>query len=290
MDRRTLPTALLLAALPLAAADWSDTFLGYRHGTRFHEPTLQKDVQKDVIALGHASAYAYGSNFFNVDLLRSDLADPANGGGQGAQEIYVSYRHNLALSKAFRGKPLGGALLQDVAFTAGLEWNTKNTAFAPGKFAWVAGPTLLFKVPRGFFNLGFLYYKERNHNAFGSTPPADPRTADFEGTYLITAAWSLPVPIGPVATTFKGFANLQGPKGKDAAGCATDQETLSRLCWMADAGALLAGRKGAFLVGPGFELWKHKFGNPSPIPTAHPGVVKPNLTTACLTLQAEWHF
>jgi nucleoside-specific outer membrane channel protein Tsx len=277
---------LLLLALPLAAADWSDTFLGYRTGASFHEPTIQKEVRKEVLALGHASAYAWGSNFFNVDLLRSDLTDPANGGGQGAQEIYVCYRHHLAFGKAFRGKPLDWGPVKDVALTAGFEWNTKNTTFAPGKFAVVAGPTLQWKLPKGFLDTGLLYYKERNHNAFG----APTRTADFDGTWFLTAAWAVPIPLGPLASTFKGFANVQGPKGKDAAGVDTARETLSRSAWLLDVGTLAGLRKGALLLGPGFEYWQNKFGNPSPIPTATPGVTRPNTTTRCVTLQAEWHF
>jgi len=49
-------------------------------------------------------------------------------------------------------------------------------------------------------------------------------------------------------------------------------------------------RKACLLLGPGFELWQNKFGNPSPIPSATSGVTRPNLTTRCGTLQAEWHF
>jgi hypothetical protein len=43
-------------------------------------------------------------------------------------------------------------------------------------------------------------------------------------------------------------------------------------------------------LGPGFEYWKNKFGNPTPIPTSNPAVTKPNLTTTCPTVQVEWHF
>jgi hypothetical protein len=288
--RRLLAGLLVLAALPAAAADWADAFLGLRYGTGFQDPTIAKQEEKTVLQIGYVSNYAYGSNFVNVDMLRSDLSDPANNGGQGAQETYITYRHHLAFGKAFTGKPLNAGILKDIAFTAGFDWNAKNTAFAPGKFAMVAGPTFQFKLPKGFFDLGLLWYKERNHNAFGTTPASNPKKADFDGTAMLSAAWGIPIALGPVNGTFKGFANYIGKKGKDAAGVQTEPETLSRFTWLVDLGALITGRKGAFLVGPGFEYWQNKFGNPNPIPTATAGVSKPNDTTKTPTIQVEWHF
>jgi hypothetical protein len=286
-----LATGLLaLAALPAAASDWSDTAIGLRYGTTLHDPTIAKEETKTVLALTHASSYAYGSNFFNLDMLRSNMTDPANAGGDGAQETYITYRHHLALGKTLTGKPLNTGIIKDVAFTAGFEWNSKNTQFAPGKWAVVAGPTVQFKLPKGFFDLGLLYYKERNHNSFGNTPAGNPKSADFDGTYMVAAAWGVPIALGPVTSTFKGFANYQGAKGKDAAGVDTKPETLSRFSWMFDIGALVSSRKGALLIGPGFEYWKNKFGNPDPIPTSNPAITKPNDTTKTPTIQLEWHF
>lgn len=247
-------------------------------------------MEKRILALNHVSSYAYGSHFFNVDLLRSDLADQASNGGQGAQETYVSYRHHWALGRTFGGRPFAAGILQDVAFTAGFEWNSKNTGFAPGKRALVLGPTLQFRMSRGFLDLGLLYYKERNHNAYGTTPAADPKKADFRGTGLLTAAWGLSLALGPVATRFKGFANLQGPKGRDAAGVETRPELLVRMSWVVDMGALAGLRQGVLLAGPGFEYWRNKFGNPDPIPTSDPVVTRPNYPTRTPTLQLELHF
>ena len=68
-----------------SAADWSDTSIGYRYGTRFAEPYNTKDLEKHILNVTHASGYKYGSNYFNVDFLNSD-GDDAN-----AQEAYVLY-------------------------------------------------------------------------------------------------------------------------------------------------------------------------------------------------------
>ena len=51
--RRIAPLALAcaLVAAPAAsqAATWSDTFVGYRYGSDFREPTNTKDVEKHVL-------------------------------------------------------------------------------------------------------------------------------------------------------------------------------------------------------------------------------------------------
>ena len=36
------------------AADWSDTFIGYRYGTQFREPNNNNDVTKNILQFTHA--------------------------------------------------------------------------------------------------------------------------------------------------------------------------------------------------------------------------------------------
>ena len=99
-----LPVGVAAAALAFSAgahaADWSDTAVSWRYGTRFAEPFNPQDIKKHIFALTHASGYKYGSNFFNVDLLQSDETDPASlTQTDGAQEAYVVYRHSLDFGK-----------------------------------------------------------------------------------------------------------------------------------------------------------------------------------------------
>ena len=98
---QTLAAAGALLAMPAAgqAATWSDTFVGYRYGSDFREPTNTKDVDKHVLQFTHASGYSVGQNFVNLDVLQSDKADPASGGASGATEFYLTYRHQLHLGK-----------------------------------------------------------------------------------------------------------------------------------------------------------------------------------------------
>ncbi|AXK39059.1 outer membrane protein OmpK [Crenobacter cavernae] len=273
-------SALLLGAGAAQAATWSDTFVGYRYGTDFHEPNNPEDVKKNVVQLGHASGYAYGSNFFNVDVLMSDDKDPANGatrgdGGSGAQEIYVAYRTQLHLSKV-TGRDFSFGPVKDFALTGGFDLNTKNTAVAPQKQMFVIGPTVKFGLPNnGFADFSVFYRTEKNHNNF-----ATPKDIRFDDTYQLNLAWKAPFQVGPAPFKFQGFADYIGTKGNN-----TKQEILMRASLMVDVGQVVAGKKDTVYAGVGYEYWHNKFGN-NPGTGNQPGL---GLKTTAPTLNLEWH-
>jgi nucleoside-specific outer membrane channel protein Tsx len=240
---------LLAAALPLSAADWSDTFFGYRTSSQFREPGIAQPVAKNILQLSHASGWAYGTNFFNVDMLLSDKGDPAVNGKSGANEVYVVYRGALSLGK-LSGKDLGFGPVRDVSLTAGFDINAKDSAFGSKKRFLVFGPTLNFKVPRGFVDLGLWACHEQNYNGIVG------RSVDFKTTYVVSAAWNIPVMEDLV---FKGFANFVGPKGKDGFGVETKAETLADLSLLYDISPLFRTQKKVY-AGVGFEYWNNKFG------------------------------
>ncbi len=281
--------ALLLAsALPAPAAEWSDMFVGYRYYYHVNDPTIDHDINKQVVQLTTANRYSLGSNFLNVDVLMSNAYDPANGAGSnGAQEIYVTYRHQLSLNKAFKAG-IKSTLIRDVSITAGTDLNSKNTAFAPGKRMIVVGPTINLNPKKGFADLGIWYYKEWSHNSFAA---GTAKNVEYDGTVMFNLTWGLPIALSKeVGSTFKGFAYATLPKGKDAVGVETETEVLSRITWQFDFGSLVGVKKGTIQVGPGYELWYHKFGNPTPIPVPGSTATKPNHTTSAPTFQAEIHF
>ncbi len=274
-------TAGLLLSGAASAATWTDTFLGYRYGTQFREPSNTQEVRKHVLQFTHASGYSVGQNFVNLDVLQSDKNDKASGNDTGATEFYLTYRHQLHLGKAF-DKNLSFGPVKEVAFTAGFDLNTKNTAFAPRKRLVVAGPTLKFDVP-GFLDVSLLAGKEWNHCGLGSC--TDHEHA-FDTQWILSAAWGIPFEAVSVPLKFQGFLNYNSEKGKDYAGVKTEPETLMRTALMADVGQMAAGRKNTLLMGVGYELWLNKFGNHA---TAA-GVTKPGINTRTPTLQLEWHF
>ena len=240
-----------LAAQPAAAADWSDTWAGIRLGSDFREPFNTQDIAKTIYVLQHVSGYKYGTNFFNVDILRSDDKDPAAGGGSGgAQEVYVVYKHTLSLS-AVSGKPLKFGMVRDLGWEFGMDLNSKNDAFGARVQKFMTGPVLMMDVP-GFWNVGLLWIDENNRNGFANT------NVNFDATYRIATAWGIPIP--SIGAVFKGFAQYTGEKGNDGFGVATKGETLIDASLMFDIGKL-AGKKETFYAGVGYQYWENKFGS-----------------------------
>ena len=250
---------LLLAGGAAQAADWSDTYLGYRYGTQFAEPYNPTDISKNIFSLTHASGYKYGTNFLNVDVLLSDSKDPAKAGTSGgAQEIYVVYRHTLDIGK-ITGKPMAFGPVRGVGVTGGFDVNTKNDAgYGSKKRMLVLGPTLMMDVP-GFLNLSVLLLKESN----------EPYFINDRYTYklhpMLSAAWGIPLPVSAVPTSFEGYANFIAAKGNDEVGQGTSPETNIDMQVMFDVGALSGMGKNTFRLGVEYQYWKNKFGNSASI-------------------------
>lgn len=285
--KKTLAPLLLAAAacasLPAHAFTWSDSFVGYRFGTEFHEPNNRNDVRKHILQLTHASGYATGQNFLNLDILKSDDKDPAKNSGNGATELYLTYRHQFHLGKLL-DTPMRFGPVKEVAITAGVDLNTKNTRFAPEKRLWVLGPTLKFDVP-GFLDLSLLVGRESNHCGLGA--PACPNSdITFDPQLILGLAWGIPFEVGTVPLKFQGFLNYNSAKGRDYAGVKTRAETLMRTALMVDVGQMTMSRKNTLLVGVGYEYWRNKFGNHANAA----GITKAGIDTNAPTLQLEWHF
>ncbi|WP_018610073.1 hypothetical protein, partial [Uliginosibacterium gangwonense] len=203
--------ATALCSMSVQAADWSDTSISYRYGAHFREPANPSDISKDIVALTHVSGFKYGSNFFNVDLLRSDSKDPASNGGGGAQEVYVVYSNQLHLSK-ITGQKYAMGPISDFALSTGFDFSSKDDAFAARVRKFMIGPTVKFGGSLGWADLSVLYYKEKNHNGIVGT------SVDFSSTYRIAAAWGTNFDLGPVPLQFNGFATYTGSKGRDGFG------------------------------------------------------------------------
>ncbi|HLO66233.1 MAG TPA: hypothetical protein VK188_04400 [Holophaga sp.] len=293
MKKLTLAALALVAVAPLSAANWSDTSLTIRRGNDYKEPGIAESVAKTYVAFSHVSGDNYGGNFFNVDMIKSDGNDPMNSEGPGtsggAQEVYCTYKHNWSLSKLF-GKKMEFGPVRDVEFVAGFDYAAKNTRFAPAVYKLMAGPQFSFKVP-GFLTVAALYYKEKNHNSFGTFNPVGHMDVTFDATYQIAAAWGINVPLGSVSTVVKGFGTLTGAKGKDGSNVETKPETLVNLHWMFDFSEVVGTKKGSWLIGPGVQYWDNKFGDP----TYEKDAVRPagtvvNPRTKTLQFSIEYHF
>jgi nucleoside-specific outer membrane channel protein Tsx len=250
---------LLLSCAAAHAADWSDTSISWRYGTRFAEPYNPEHIKKHIFALTHASGYKYGSNFFNVDLLQSDETDPASlTQSEGAQEAYIVYRHLLDIG-ALRGTEMRYGPVKGVGVTLGFDWNTKNdVGYNSRKRMLVAGPTLMWDVP-GFLNTSVLLLRESNAPS-GAFPPIS--TVNGRYTYDTHAAlavnWGIPV---AERLSFEGYGMFIAAKGQDEVGFGTGAETNIDMALMYDVGAHFGQPKNRFRVGLEYQFWNNKFGN-----------------------------
>lgn len=258
--RQTFAISVLMlgAVTSVNALDWSDNSIGYLYGTRFAEPGVDDPIAKNIVEFTHVDGYKYGGNFLNVQVLFSDNKDPASGGSNGATEVYLVYRHQLSLNK-ISGKNFSWGPVRDWSLSAGVDWNTKNTDFAPAKRMFVVGPTLNLDVP-GFWDFSVMYRSESNHNGL---PFAQEHDVRFDDTYYLETAWGIPFQLGSVPFKFKGFANFIPPKGKDGFGNDTVSETLVHTALLVDVGQLAFGKKDTFFAGVGYEYWKNKYGSSS---------------------------
>lgn len=283
LARLSLAPVLAACAVAGHAADWSDTSIGLRSGSKFAEPFGVNDIHKNIVNLTHASGYKYGSNFFNADFLQSDGKDPAGAGStNGAHEVYIVYRHTLDLEKV-SGTPMKFGPVRGLGATFGFDVNAKTDAgYNSKKRMFVFGPTVMFDVP-GFLNASLLVLKESNapYNTFTNT--STPRYS-YKTHPMLTLAWG--IPIAGLPLSFEGFANFIASKGKNEFGGDTAAETNIDMQIMYDVSSLWGG-KGQFKLGLEYQYWKNKFGNKTTAAGAGAG---PGATAKTPMIRAEYHF
>ena len=291
MHKHTFIAAAITAVLAtistsIRAAEWSDTFLGYRYGTHFAEPFGANDIHKNIFSLTHGSGYKYGTNFFNVDLLLSDKKDPAfAGSNDGAHEAYVVYRHTLDIGKV-RGQDIKFGPFRGVGLTAGFDFNAKTDAgYNSKKRMVVLGPTLMVDVP-GFFNVSLLALWESNapYNTFTGKGVS---RYTYDTHPMLNLAWGIPFSAGSVPLSFQGFANFISSKGKNEFGGGTAPETNIDMQIMYDLSPAAGASKDTFKVGFEYQYWRNKFGTATTAAGAGAG---PGATAKTPMVRVEYHF
>ena len=238
--------ASLAAPATVSAADWSSNSIGYRYVPDQSEPGVSDKVSKNIMSFTHVSGDKLGGNFFTIDLLKSGGNDPANGGGQGAQEWYGFYQRSFSFN-AMTGNKGGYGLAKDLKLTARFDAGAKNTTFAPAPRKLRLGIAADMPVSAGFWDIGFGFMKESNYNGIVG------KSVSFKAAPALSTAFAIPA-FGMGA--FTGFADIIGPKGKDGFGVETKTETLARVAYMFD----IAGPKSGVSAGIGIEYWNNKFG------------------------------
>jgi hypothetical protein len=224
-------------------------------------------IAKGVMSITHFDAYAYGTNFVNIDFLKSNNQDPSNGSaigaGDGAMEVYGLYRGTLSFNSMFGTKAFTiPGVIKDVSFGFGFDANTKNTTFAPQKRDIVVGTTVAFDIP-GVFNVSLYGYKEWNH--CGITPFCT-ANVEFNLVPKVETNYVIPLTFTGLPLKFNGFTNVTWPKGRDGFGLKTSTEFLSHNRLTLDIGKLTTGRANFVDAFIGWQYWVNKFGNNYKIP------------------------
>ncbi|WP_050465045.1 outer envelope protein [Herbaspirillum autotrophicum] len=251
LSRSLFALSALGCAHTASAFDWMDNSVGYRYGTRFAEPFNTQDISKNIVNFTHSDGYKYGTNFLNVDVLKSDNKDDS------ATEVYVTYRSTLDIGKVF-DKNLGFGPVRGIGLTGGFDWNTKNdNSYASKKRMLVVGPTLMMDVP-GFLNISLLALFESNK------PQGVSSRYTYDTHAMLNLAWGIPIGSTPLA--FEGYLNWIAAKGKNEFGGATAPELNIDMQVMYDLGPALGMRKNSLRAGLEYQYWRNKFGNPSNVP------------------------
>jgi hypothetical protein len=209
--------------------------------------SIDGTTAKSVYSFTHFDVWGYGTNFFNISLLKSGHNDPASPctnagviqtggfGGPltpadcaGATEIYGLFRSTFGFNEIFGTKAFSVGPLHNISFEIGADANSENNTVAPAKRDFVAGLQFAFDLPyKGFFNVTPLAYKEINHNGFnqcgsdfagpiaGVSCLADGNT-DYHTTWAVETNYYMDLGFLPPSLQFfaiSGRAAWYGPKG-----------------------------------------------------------------------------
>ena len=269
------------AAKPITPAPFffvNENSVGWAYQFTATDPGVSQTA-KNVLNFTHFDVWAYGTNFFTIDWLKSDSKDPVGGtaGSQGATEIYGLFRSTLGFNQLFNTKAFTAGPLTNVSFIFGADLNTENNAIQPAKKSMVAGLNFDFALMyKGSFSLAIEAYKEYNHNAFLAPNGG---TTDFNTTWRLEGMYVQPLDaMIPLPLTFSTLYGVNGPKGSgNPAGTGTKTEYFVSPKLALDVGTLVGYRPGMTSVYGAYRYWKNKFGID---PVAGGGT--------CCTVESSW--
>lgn len=246
---------------PSRPPTFADDSLTYVFGPDYHNPFVASprqpdgaDISRHAIEFKHVDAWKYGHNLIELQIKKSSTVEPASGGGDGALGLYGIFRFGLGINR-LAGRPvIALGPLRDIDLEAGMNVESKNSAYAPQERTLFLGPNLQFRVGQGFVNVGVHLRKEWNHN--GNVGKVERYRANLN----IAPVWRIPFRIGVARLAFEGFADFNTAKGKDGGGHETKAEFITRPQLKIDLGPIVGGRLRVAELGVGFEYWHNTFG------------------------------
>jgi len=168
----------------LNAESWSSTNIQYLYSSNFDKligGETVPDGKMETITIEHIGGWAYGTNFFFIDLTSANFASGKK------HKLYTEWAPTLSLSKV-SGADLSFTFIKDVSLAAELNQGDNFRATNIGIGFDLAIP-------------GF--------NVFGAN--AFSRNDNFNNsTFQITLFWNSTFDIGPIPLVFEGFLDYYG--------------------------------------------------------------------------------
>ncbi len=209
------------------AAQWSSTNAQYLYGDSYTDVGADTEVSGSVITLEHVNVWAYGDNFFFVDITNPDRGDSKLGTG-----YYGELSPRLSFTK-MTGKNLNVGIIKDILVTTTAE-------IGNGFHNYLYGIAVDLNIPKT--PVAQINTYVRNEIGMGKDPG-----------YQVTLVWLTPFNIGNLSFAFEGFFDY-----------AFDQDhaedniiTAPRL--LMDLGKTW-GAEGVLQAGIEYQIWRNKFG------------------------------
>jgi hypothetical protein len=230
---------------------------------------------KDVFTFTHFDVWTYGTNFLNVDGLKATNGEttPAapcgfpntETGCSGYTEIYGLERSTLGLNQLTGTKNFSTGPLTNVSLLFGFDLNTDNTNLASAKRSIEGGVQFNFAMPyNGFFNTGFVAYKEWQHDGIAAALGTNPGgSVNFNPTWGIEVLYEQPLGFLPpsIPVTFNSLITVHGPKGAGEPDAAPRiVELYSQQSLSLDIGQVVGGKPDIVSIWVAYRDWLNKFG------------------------------
>jgi hypothetical protein len=228
----------------------------------------------------HFDVWAYGTNFFNIDIIKSDKHNPVGDkfipGQPGALEVYAFERSTLGLNQLTNSKMFSSFLFKNIELELGGDINTENDGVGPQKRDIVLGAQFDLNLP-GTVNLSVLAYKEWNNNNFYAIPGAFSGATEFQWIPRLELLVMEPLTFLPWPVTYRNFTGVNFPKGTGISeahlvalcGACTGSNPNSSFSKVEvfednrltlDASKLWFNKPGIWDVYAGYRFWYNKFG------------------------------
>lgn len=213
------------------SAKWSSTNIQYLYGTNYEPIFDNGDETHSIVTLEHVNGWAYGDNFFFVD-----ITNPDHTGDETGTEFYAEISPRFSFSK-ISGKDLSFGIVEDVLITTTEE-------IGDSFHTYLYGAAVDLKLP-GFKFFQFNWYV-RNEI-----------TAKTDTGQQITLVWLVPFAVGSADFAFEGFVDYAYGLDSDAA--PTENNTIAAPRLLLDVGKFF-GSPGELQAGVEYQIWRNKFG------------------------------